>query len=425
MISNKKQKANNNGSLATVPPTTSLLVVPSVLQVPLLRRYNNNNNNNNNNRMDASSNKTLSTLVWVEWNKENLCVQCHETMATTCCHHRTHYDSPLDQKKRKRIPLQDITRNSPIHQNEPLNKKQKPLSANQKGKTMDQSLCDNESQAALPLVQQRVVLSCPENDTLRDMLAKENSQFKVRKYLVLPTLSRRYPQYLERHRFHLMKWFLELVEMEELSLPQRVQYLVAHNAILLVDQFLCRFAESINLCSSLQLIGATCLWILLKREGRENVTSGKMAEYCGGAYPAINFIKAERVILNTLEWQLSFVTALDFYDFFCNELLPLRKGNSDPLLPQSLNARADNYMNLIALNNSLLNFKPSIIAASIIATLREECSLESWSPQMEKATGIYYHQDLEHCKQELAGCMLDHGEEGQDVHLLIHISNML
>ena len=190
---------------------------------------------------------------------------------------------------------------------------------------------------------------------------------------VLPTYMRSQPHVNVEMRAILVDWLAEVVDRYT-SMGDTIVIETLYLAINLVDRYL---EKAVVKGSKLQLVGIVCLWIASKYENLFPPNRGELESMCDQQYTGREILDMETAILETLEYQVTVPTALDFAGRY------LRASHADDkvtfmtcyLLESSLS------------HYSLLRYRPSELASAAIMISRRTVSDRNvWSPTLLKYT---------------------------------------
>lgn len=172
-------------------------------------------------------------------------------------------------------------------------------------------------------------------------------------------------------RQQLVEWMYEACD--ELQLDREIYFL----AVAIMDHFLDLFSV---LQSELGVVGASCIGLASKYEDRSDTGLDFSELGFVSAHRKEPLIETEWIILQTLNFNLGFITPNHFMDYFWNsvEFQPREK-------------HASHWMLELAMTDSAIvsKYLPSEIAASTIYLTRMlGGSKPIWSPSLEQITGF-------------------------------------
>lgn len=185
-----------------------------------------------------------------------------------------------------------------------------------------------------------------------------------------PNVFKRHPNLTPRMRAILFDWLMEVCDVYKL---RRVTYYLA---IDYVDRYLSRVDELPK--NQLQLLGITCLFIAAKVEEIYPPKLTELAYVTDGACTDQEMLLKEMAVLKVLNWDVSPMTVsgwLNLYMQICYNTKSIRDCtldrhvNDDFVFPQfsAFNfVRASHLIDFCSLDDGMLNFQYSTIAASAI-----------------------------------------------------------
>jgi len=138
----------------------------------------------------------------------------------------------------------------------------------------------------------------------------------------------------------------------------------------------------------LQLVGVTCLFVAAKYEEIYSPLVDEFVEVTDNTYTHEEILQTERIVLNALKFRLTVTTIKDFLPRF------LQAANvQDPRIELHCNHLAEM---LLLFYPFQVEYKPSLLAASIVCLSKNSFQLPFWSPTFETYTG-YSKTDLKDC----------------------------
>lgn len=185
-----------------------------------------------------------------------------------------------------------------------------------------------------------------------------------------PHVFKRHPNLTPRMRAILFDWLMEVCDVYKL---RRVTYYLA---IDYVDRYLSRVKELPK--NQLQLLGITCLFIAAKVEEIYPPKLQELAYVTDGACTDQEMILKEMAVLKVLDWDVSPMTVsgwLNLYMQICYNTKNIRdcsldrNVNDDFIFPQFSAfafVKASQLIDFCSLDDGMLNFQYSVIAASAI-----------------------------------------------------------
>lgn len=159
-------------------------------------------------------------------------------------------------------------------------------------------------------------------------------------------------------------------------------------AMNMVDRYLCQ--RSSTQLSQFQPIGAVCLFIASKLRDCalcECLSASKLVEYTDGGSTGPELLQWERVVLQTLKWDVAAVTPCDFVDLI---LCRLPNVDADRSRRESIRRLTQTYIVVCSIDFQFMMCPPSMIAAACLraAVLRVVGTDPSL---MEEIDGILTH----------------------------------
>lgn len=165
-----------------------------------------------------------------------------------------------------------------------------------------------------------------------------------------------------------IQWSMRSVLMDWLAqvhhnfvLPSETLFLCVNY----VDRFLSY--KIISLCK-LQLLGATALFIAAKYNGINCASIQKIVDMCGGGYTIEEFLKAERYILNMLDFDLGWPGPMSF-------LRRISRGDGYDLKTRTL---ARYLLEVAIMDKRFVACRPSCVAASAYCLARHMLKKDGW-----------------------------------------------
>lgn len=198
------------------------------------------------------------------------------------------------------------------------------------------------------------------------------------------------PKYMQRQnqitssmRAVLVDWLVD-VHRAYRMLPETL-YLTVN----VLDRFL---SEKIVGKSKLQLVGVTALLIASKYEEIYPPCLKSFFKLCRGAYTSDEILRMEQIMLGTLNFNITVATPYPFME----RLFKVSPASSESMKLAYL-------LSEIALLdcNNMLNFQPSIVAASCVYMGRVMAGEEGWTDYMGHYSG-YLKEDLKKCCRVLS-----------------------
>ncbi|KAK6169746.1 hypothetical protein SNE40_020736 [Patella caerulea] len=176
------------------------------------------------------------------------------------------------------------------------------------------------------------------------------------------------------------QWMLEVCE------EQRCEDEVFPLAVNYLDRVLC--VRDLNR-TSLQLLGAACMFLASKLKETTPLTAEKLVVYTDNSIQLHELMEMESLVLQCLKWDLSAVTPHDFLEQILSRLdISAEKG-------QTLKRHAQTFISLCATDCKFMLYPPSMIAAGSVGAACQGLSqtLNSHSnmkflEKLHKITGI-------------------------------------
>jgi cyclin A len=181
----------------------------------------------------------------------------------------------------------------------------------------------------------------------------------------------------------LVDWLNEVAQ--EYKLRDDTLYL----SINLTDRFLCACQIGRG---KLQLVGITALFIASKYNELDPPKVEDFVYITDGTYDKEEVLKMEALMLNKLEFNLMVVTILDFVNLF------LKGINADKITQDMTNYIAE----LTLQEYNMLQYLPSMVAASTIVVSLATLSLPFWCDALQELSG-YKGYELNKCIQDVFG----------------------
>ncbi|XP_030002875.1 G1/S-specific cyclin-E1-like [Sphaeramia orbicularis] len=169
-----------------------------------------------------------------------------------------------------------------------------------------------------------------------------------------------HPRIEPRMRSILLDWMMEVSEAFTL---QRHTFYLAQDYF---DRFMQRQYNVQK--ESLQVIGATCLFLASKMEESRAVKLKQVVDVGDGAYTEQDVRRVELLILKTLGWRLSSDTALFWLELYLQ--LVLMEVAYDPLeqlFPYYLFFKMTRVLDLCMLHVNSMDFEYNVLAAAILS----------------------------------------------------------
>jgi hypothetical protein len=156
--------------------------------------------------------------------------------------------------------------------------------------------------------------------------------------------------------------------------------------------------------SKLQLVGVAALLVAAKYEEIYPPELRDLVYITDRAYNKQEILEMESDIVNTLEYRFTVPT---IHSFLCRYLKAAHADRTMVQLACYLTERSlQEY--------SMLNYLPSVIAASAVMIARKTLKRHSWSPTLVKYTN-YDEDDLQACVDELSNCISNPENQQQAV----------
>lgn len=193
----------------------------------------------------------------------------------------------------------------------------------------------------------------------------------------------------------LVDWLVEVVQ--EFKLEPQTFYL----SMSIVDRFLSCMSV---LRSKLQLVGTASIYIAAKFEEIYPPEIADFVYITDDTYTKSQIVRMERLILQTLNFNLVAPTTDTFLQRFLRaaeaEQLHTRAGGAE-MLTQTI-ATLAKYLCELAVQDidPYLKYLPSVIAASAICLARHTLEQVAWPPTLQHYSG-YSVSDIGHCVQDL------------------------
>lgn len=194
--------------------------------------------------------------------------------------------------------------------------------------------------------------------------------------------------YTSQHSLHffsmreeLVDWLIEVCEEFHLCSA------TLHLCINILDRYLSNFPVS---PSKLQEVGITCLYIASKYQEIDPPSLKKCVAITDYSCSGPSILKRESHILNTLEFNLTVTTHLDFLCHFKKKYK----------LQDRILKMAAFFSDLCLQKFEMLRFVPSVIATSCIVMSLRSLSLPYWNEEIEEMSGYTFDQIFD-CLNEL------------------------
>lgn len=235
-------------------------------------------------------------------------------------------------------------------------------------------------------VQRKYFQSVPLEEVLPLMRAKE-VKFCLKSYS---------KQGLAQCRTILVEWMLDVGGAFSLCL------ITIHTSVTLLDNVLLNLEVT---RSKLQLVACACILLSAKlNEMEDKIPSVEELNYCtDNAFTPELIVQMETIILNHFRWNVNVITPSHFLDFFLPcALTDYDTINDQKIISQSsvkrdLNRIAYTFIDLCCLDQSFLDYLPSLVAASSIALTRKRLNITPvWSDELASITQ-YDYLELESC----------------------------
>lgn len=253
----------------------------------------------------------------------------------------------------------------------------------------------------------------PDIDEIDRINCNANSQYvqQIYKYLreieIETGISGNYLQMQEsitpKMRAILVDWLVEVQTNFEMS--DETLFL----AVGIVDRYLSR--KSVKR-GKLQLVGVTAIWMANKYECRSTIRLHEFIECTAHSYTKEEMISMEGVILNALNFRITFPSALTFlqrvlviHGRLCGEVSPRHR------------ELAHYFLTLALLSTDMLKYRPSLqaVSASRLAVMKID-GVMAWGPVPKHFCGEWGEDEIEKCARELSRLL--HVEWRKDKKLL-------
>ncbi len=195
----------------------------------------------------------------------------------------------------------------------------------------------------------------------------------------------------------LVDWLVEVTE--ELYLKDQTLYL----AVSYMDRFLSFMSVSRR---KFQLVGTTCLFLAAKFEEVTMPDINDFVYMTDDTYSTQQMLRMEELILQTLRYNVSVPTALEFLEVYL-----VAAGCSRDALIAEKAPPADAYGRMESLaryfceltlqdSSTFLKYLPSTVAAASVCFSARVIGLPVWNAQLEEKTGVTL-EDLLNCIKDL------------------------
>jgi len=193
----------------------------------------------------------------------------------------------------------------------------------------------------------------------------------------------RQPYLNEKMRYILLDWIISV--LKKIGNDMEVLFLTGA----LIDKLIERKKTIIR--NRFQLIGVVALRLAYKYEENYDLTVDDCVYYCDDAYTREECLQMEKTILEVLDYSLTFPTSYTFLNFYLDH----------DVSNDSTKKFAIALLIKILPEYSMLIFKPSIIASSVIYFSKKYVkSAPYWSVSLRKLTE-YKVKDLTVCLAEI------------------------
>ncbi|XP_010035645.2 putative cyclin-D6-1 [Eucalyptus grandis] len=188
---------------------------------------------------------------------------------------------------------------------------------------------------------------------------------------------------------------------------------LSYLAINYVDRFLSSHKLQRPKPWVLRLLAVSCVALAAKMLKTEISLADVQSDGGGFIFDAHSIQRMELLVLGALQWRMRSITPFCFISFFVS-LLKLR----DPPLRQAIRARASEIILKAQNDIKLLEFKPSITAASALLRASQElCPLQFATFKSDISSCSFVNKDiLLHCYNEMQDAATEGFESALDVH---------
>ncbi|KAI9483622.1 MAG: cyclin-like protein [Benjaminiella poitrasii] len=173
----------------------------------------------------------------------------------------------------------------------------------------------------------------------------------------------------------LIDWIIEVHYL--FGLQHETLYL----SVNIIDRFLSHRTISV---SKLQLVGITAVYIATKFEESHCPNLKDFLFMVDNAFKRDDVLKAEKLILDAIDFRLCFANPIDFYRRICAE---------DKRCDLHCQLLAMYFMEVGCVNHAMLGIRPSKLAAASLWLSKKMLRKGSWTAQLTKASG-YSSDDL-------------------------------
>jgi len=276
----------------------------------------------------------------------------------------------LTNKKRLRVPLQDQT-----------NRTKKKASL----KPMPVVPMEEDTQvkhSCLELISQvnQTLEPCYAQDIHQAHLDNEERTFSSRTWKTMDDVQQEVTQQM---RGILVDWLIEVAD----------EYSLKSQTLFLTVNYVDRVLESLPIArSTLQLVGVCCMLLACKYEEIYAPLVEDFVYITDNTYSREEILRCELVVLDTLKFDLTVVTIKNFLTRFL-----LLAGVTDLRVVTHASYVAEMILPVYSFQK---NYKPSLLAASIVVFSQHVYGMSVWSPAFEYGTKLT-PKDLRQCVSEL------------------------
>ncbi|GFS66599.1 cyclin-J [Nephila pilipes] len=197
-------------------------------------------------------------------------------------------------------------------------------------------------------------------------------------------------------QLHLRKSMIEWMNM--ICLKMEFCTSVQHLAVYLLDIFMDNHTIYDD---HLRMVIIGCLMVAVKLEEKDNLIprNSDFNSLLGNKYKLIEFVSMEISILNFFNWDILFPTAAHFARYYSFYSFHQSDNMGDNPLQKCEHSRiyfwkyVDYFLGVSLLDPAFINFTPSLVAASCIASTRICLTITPcWSKHLENLTNYKYPQ---------------------------------